>query len=492
MSLQFTILLIGLLLFTAVWTTKLSSRLNIPALLIFIALGMIAGSDITGFIRFDDAELAQLLGTVALIIILFEGGLQTAWKEVKTELSPSLSLATFGVFIATTIVAVASHYILGFSWANAFLLGAIVGSTDAAAIFSVLSGQSVRRKVGSTLELESGTNDPMAVFLTVFFLEFVTNPKEASLVSGLTSLVWEMVIGLLLGLFIGWIASTLLNRIDLSSSSFYPILLMSFAFLSFGIADTIHASGFLAVYVTAIYISNHELVYRQTLVRFTMSMAHLAQIGMFIVLGLLVFPKQLLDPQVILSSIALALILIFIARPVSVWLSLLPFNYSWQEKVFVSFAGLKGAVPIILATYPLVAGIDNAGMIFNIVFFTVLLSTLIQGSMLTFLADRLHLNETGSSTIQTVIEFMSIGKPNAEIIELTIPNSHPFVGEAISDIDLPQEFLITAIIRNDQIVTPRGDTIFEGRDQLLLLTPKHRIKTLKRFLFPQKEKTKKS
>ena len=484
MSLQLTILLIGVLLFAAVWTTKLSSRLNIPALLIFIALGMIAGSDITGFIRFDDAELAQLLGTVALIIILFEGGLQTAWKEVRHELAPSLSLATFGVFIATSIVAVASHYILGFSWANAFLLGAIVGSTDAAAIFSVLSGQPIRRKVGSTLEVESGTNDPMAVFLTVLFLEFVTNPEEASLLSGLGSLVWEMTMGLLIGLFIGWTASTLINRIDLSSSSFYPILLMSFAFLSFGLADTFHASGFLAVYVTAIYISNHELVYRQTLVRFTMSMAHLAQIGMFIVLGLLVFPKQLLDVQVILSSIALALILIFIARPLSVWVSLLPFRYSWQEKAFISFAGLKGAVPIILATYPLVADIENASMIFNIVFFTVLLSTLIQGSMLTFLAERLRLNETQTSSIHTVIEFMSIGKPNAEIIELTLPMSHPFIGTTISEIDLPQEFLITAIIRDDQIITPRGDTALEGNDQLLLLTPKHRIKTLKRFLFP--------
>ncbi|MEW8976673.1 MAG: potassium/proton antiporter, partial [Exiguobacterium sp.] len=348
--------------------------------------------------------LVQLLGTVALIIILFEGGLQTAWKEVRHELAPSLSLATFGVFIATSIVAVASHYILGFSWANAFLLGAIVGSTDAAAIFSVLSGQPIRRKVGSTLEVESGTNDPMAVFLTVLFLEFVTNPEEASLLMGLGSLVWEMSMGLLIGLFIGWTASTLINRIDLSSSSFYPILLMSFAFLSFGLADTFHASGFLAVYVTAIYISNHELVYRQTLVRFTMSMAHLAQIGMFIVLGLLVFPKQLLDIRVILSSVALALILIFIARPLSVWISLLPFRYSWQEKVFISFAGLKGAVPIILATYPLVADIENASMIFNIVFFTVLLSTLIQGSMLTFLSERLRLNETQTSAIHTVIE----------------------------------------------------------------------------------------
>ncbi|VWX33336.1 potassium/proton antiporter [Exiguobacterium oxidotolerans] len=485
MSLPSIILLIGSLLFIAVWTTKLSSRFNIPALLIFISLGMIAGSDVTGFIRFDDAELAQLFGTIALIVILFEGGLQTVWKDVKQELAPSLSLATFGVFIATTVVAVASHYILGFNWPNSFLLGAIVGSTDAAAIFSVLSGQSVRRKVGSTLEVESGTNDPMAVFLTVLFLEFVTNPQEASLLSGLFSLTWEMMIGLLLGLAIGWIASAVINRIDLSSSSFYPILLMSFGFLSFGIASAFSASGFLAVYVTAIYISNHELVYRQTLVRFTMSMAHLAQIGMFIVLGLLVFPKQLLDPQVILSSIALALILIFVARPLSVWLSLWPFKYSWREKVFISFAGLKGAVPIILATYPLVAGIDNASMIFNIVFFTVLLSTLIQGSLLSILADRLYLNETGSSTIQTVIEFMSIGKPNAEIIELTIPRHHPFIGKMISDIQLPQEFLITAIIRDDQIVTPRGDTVFEGNDQLLLLTPKHRIKTLKRFLFPK-------
>lgn len=485
MSLPSIILLIGSLLFIAVWTTKLSSRFNIPALLIFISLGMIAGSDVTGFIRFDDAELAQLFGTIALIVILFEGGLQTVWKDVKQELAPSLSLATFGVFIATTVVAVASHYILGFNWPNSFLLGAIVGSTDAAAIFSVLSGQSVRRKVGSTLEVESGTNDPMAVFLTVLFLEFVTNPQDASLLNGLFSLTWEMVIGLLLGLAIGWVASAVINRIDLSSSSFYPILLMSFGFLSFGIASAFSASGFLAVYVTAIYISNHELVYRQTLVRFTMSMAHLAQIGMFIVLGLLVFPKQLLDPQVILSSIALALILIFIARPLSVWLSLWPFKYSWREKVFISFAGLKGAVPIILATYPLVAGIDNASMIFNIVFFTVLLSTLIQGSLLSVLADRLQLNETGSSTIQTVIEFMSIGKPNAEIIELTIPRHHPFVGKMISDIQLPQEFLITAIIRDDQIVTPRGDTVFEANDQLLLLTPKHRIKTLKQFLFPK-------
>jgi len=482
MPLELTILLIGGLLFTAVWTTRLSNRFNFPALLIFISLGMVAGSDVTGFVNFDDAELAQLLGTIALIIILFEGGLQTDWRDVRNELSPSLSLATFGVFVATGIVAVASHYILGFNWTNSFLLGAIVGSTDAAAIFSVLSGQSVRRKISSTLELESGTNDPVAVFLTVFFLSLITDPEHTSLWSGVLLLVWEMAIGLVIGLTIGWVASTLINRIDLGSLSFYPIFLMSFAFLSFGLADTIHASGFLAVYVTAIYISNHELIYRQTLIRFTLSMAHLAQIGMFIVLGLLVFPKQLIAPAVIFPSIALALILIFVARPVSVWLSLLPFDYDWREKAFISIAGLKGAVPIILATYPLVAGIESANAIFNIVFFAVLLSTLIQGSALTWVAKRLELNEKETSVFNTVIEFMSIGKPNAEIIEVKLPAHHPFIGKTIAGVSLPDEFLVTAIIRNEKIVTPRGETVFEENDQLLLLTPKHCVKKLKQFL----------
>ncbi|HAB32723.1 MAG TPA: potassium/proton antiporter, partial [Exiguobacterium sp.] len=342
----------GTLLLIAIITTKFAVRLNVPTLILFVVVGIVAGSDVSGIINFGDFEQARLYGTMALVLILFDGGLHTKWTHFRKILPAALSLATIGVLATTGIIAFVAHYLLDFSWPVALLIGALVGSTDAAAVFSLLSGRPVDAKVKHTLEAESGTNDPMAVFLTILFTSFALAPESFSIDAGILSFIYEMGLGTLVGLAIGYLVTQLLNRIELPSSALYPTLLFSGALFSYGLATILHASGFLAVYLTGIWINNHDMIYRETLKRFSGSLSHLAEIGMFIMLGLLVFPKQLLDPRTLFVSAVIVLTLILLARPLAVVLSLLPFRYTVKEQSVITAAGLRGAVPIILATYP--------------------------------------------------------------------------------------------------------------------------------------------
>jgi len=371
------ILLASLLLIIGVLTTKFSSRLGVPALILFLAVGMIVGSDGLGFIYFDNANYAQLIGVLALIIILFEGGLQTRWNTVKSVLTPSLSLATIGVLLTTSIVAVAAKLIFDVSWFEAFLFGSIVGSTDAAAVFAVLKGQNIKARLGATLEAESGTNDPMAVFLTLLFIQFLTT-GGGNIFLSILLFFWQMGIGLLLGFIFGKVATFAINKINLDSSGLYPIFALAFALLTYSFAAFINASGLLAVYVAALVIGNSDLTYRTSIFRFNEGFAWMMQILMFIMLGLLVFPTQLFTFDVMLKGCLIAIVLLVVARPIAVFLSTIKMGFNFKEKIFLSWAGLRGAVPIVLATFPMLAGIENSQLIFNVVFFVVLTSALLR------------------------------------------------------------------------------------------------------------------
>ncbi|SDH83052.1 potassium/proton antiporter, CPA1 family [Alteribacillus persepolensis] len=480
-DIDYFVLLAALLLIVGVSVTKFSSRLGMPSLVLFILVGMLIGSDGLGIIYFDNAEQAQLVGIIALVIILFEGGMQTKWSTIRQVVWPSVSLATAGVLLTSLIVGFTAHYIVGLPWIEALLLGAIVGSTDAAAVFASLKERNISTKVGATMEAESGTNDPMAVFLTLTFIELITltEPNYWLLFS---SFFWQMGIGLVIGLLLGKVASISINHINLDSSGLYPIFTLSFALLTYSAASLLNASGFLAVYVAALIIGNSELTYRHSIFRFNEGFAWMAQILMFIILGLLAFPEQILSASVIGSGLLLSAVLILVARPVATFLSTIGMKYTLNEKIFLSWAGLRGAVPIVLATFAISADVESGQMIFNVVFFIVLTSALIQGSSLSFVAKKLGLSGPKKETPHHSLELISIGKANAEIIEFKTDENTPIVGQKLQDIEFPDSVLVSAIVRDENLVTPYGETEIKEDDFLYILVSRKEKNKLRKML----------
>ncbi|MBU8908781.1 potassium/proton antiporter [Desertibacillus haloalkaliphilus] len=480
-NLDYFILLGALLLIVGVLTTKFSSRLGVPALVLFIIVGMIAGSDGLGLIYFDNPQFAQLVGILALVIILFEGGLQTKWTTVRPVARPALLLATLGVLITTAVVAVAAKFVLGVTWLEGFLFGAIVGSTDAAAVFAALKGQNIKEKMGATLEAESGTNDPMAMFLTLAFIELIL-ADQPNFFLFISAFFWQMGIGLIIGLVLGKAASLAINKINLDSSGLYPVFALAFALLTYSVTAMIEASGLLAVYVAALVIGNTDLTYRHSIFRFNEGFAWMMQILMFVILGLLVFPGQLFTADIILKGLMLSAILIFAARPIAVFISTMFQKFSIKEKLFLSWAGLRGAVPIVLATFPMIAGLENSPLFFNVVFFVVLTSALIQGSTIPVFAERLNLTGPKRETPLHSLELVSIGKANAEIVEFEVNENASIVGQSLEEITFPQDVLINAIIRNGDLITPYGQTNIESEDILYILVSRKSKKALKKIL----------
>ncbi len=478
---EYFIFLIGLLFILGVLTTKFSSRIGVPVLILYIGLGMLVGSDGLNFIYFSDYSLAQHIGMLALVIILFEGGLQTKWSDIRPVIGPSISLATLGVILTSVIVAISAKFILDVSWLEGFLFGAIVGSTDAAAVFAVLKGQNIKAKIGSTLEAESGSNDPMAMILTISFIELITN-DQASYLMLIGSFFWQMVMGVVIGLAMGAIAVYSINKINLDSSGLYPVFALALALLTFSLADLTQASGLLAVYVAAVFVGNSEIAYRHSIFRFNEGFAWIAQILMFTILGLLVFPSDLFAWDIIWKGLVISLILILLARPAAVFLSTIKLNYSLNERLFLSWAGLKGAVPIVLATFPLVAGLENGQLFFNVVFFVVLISAAIQGSTISMFAEKLDLSGPKRTEPMHSLELVSIGKANAEMIEYEVNEKLDIIGKTLIDIDFPKNTSISAIIRDNQLVTPTGTTVIKENDILFILVSHKDKKHVKKLL----------
>jgi potassium/hydrogen antiporter len=477
--------LISVMLIIGVLATKFSSRLGLPALILFLVGGILLNQ----IIYFEDVQLTQFIGTLALIIILFDGGTQTKWGKIRPVLGPASSLATLGVFITTLITGVAAMYILDFSLLEGLLLGAIVGSTDAAAVFSVLGNKNFNKRLTATLEAESGSNDPMAVFLTVTLIEMIQIP-EMSIWSAIGSLFLQMGLGLLLGLALGKLTVMVINNIKLDTASLYPVLAMGAAVLTYAATDFVGGSGLLAVYVMAVLVGNSDLTYRFSILRFNEGFAWMMQIVMFTLLGMLVFPREI--KEVFWEGILVAIILMFVARPVAVFISMVFMKYNGKQKLFISWAGLKGAVPIVLATYPVVAGIESSNQIFNTVFFVVLISALVQGSTLTWLAEKLGL--IGEEDDENAsIELINLGNTDSEIMKLTMPKNSPAIGMSLIDLTLPENTLIIGITRNKKLLTPTGTSVIEKRDTLFVLCDnKDHRKEAKSALLGDTEKKKKA
>jgi len=471
------ILVAGILVVLGVASSKLSARLGVPVLVLFLLLGMLAGSEGIGGIEFTSFELAYAIGTLALALILFDGGLGTSMSAVRVSWKPAVLLATWGVFITAIITALAASWVLGLDLLQGLLLGSIVGSTDAAAVFGVLrsGGVGLPKRIAAVLEVESASNDPMAIFLTVGCIEVLLG--NVALGPGLLGLLAsQFLVGAICGLLGGMAVVWVVNRIELSAAGLYPVLVSACCMVIFGAAAWLGGSGFLAVYLAGIVIGNRPLVFQRGIRLFHDATAWFSQIVMFVVLGLLSFPSRLLAEAGDALLITAALVLV--ARPLAVLLSGVPFWFTWKESAFISWVGLKGAVPITLATFPLMYfGGENvphqlrdmAPLCFNVVFFIVVISAAIQGGSLTVVARWLGLERPRDPEPPVTLEISSLRHVNGEIVDYSIGEDSRAAGKRVRDLALPEGAVIAMIARGDQIVPPQGSTKILPNDHVILV-----------------------
>jgi len=453
----------GLVLLASIVGTRVASRVGFPSLLFFLLVGVVVGEDGLG-LQFDDVELARNIGTAALAVILVEGGLSTRFTDIRKVLAPAAALATIGVVISTVVTAVGAHLLLRIDWQLALLLGAIVSSTDAAAVFSVLRVLPLPQRVAGLLEAESGFNDASAAILVLMFsvVPFVFEPASA-----VTALVYELLGGSAIGLAVGYLGALALRRIALPASGLYPIAIFGLALVAFAAAGSAHASGFIAAYLAAVVLANKGLPHRSATRSFAEGVGWLAQIGLFVLLGLLVNPSELAGDLV--AAIVVGLVLLLLARPLSVVGSLAWFRVPWREQVFLSWAGLRGAVPIVLATFPVVAGVPDSHRLLNIVFMLVVVFTLVQGPSLRPIAHWLGLISR-ESTREIQVEAAPLDMLDAELLTMTVQAPSRLHNVTILELRLPDPAVITLIIRDGHTFVPIPDTRIETGDELLIVT----------------------
>lgn len=478
---DYLLLAAALFLLVGVFASKASSRLGIPALLLFLIVGMLAGSEGIGGIDFDNASLAQSVGVVALIFILYSGGLDTDWQSVRPILPQGLTLATVGVFITAVVVALFATYVLGFNWYAALLLGSIVSSTDAAAVFSVLrsKGVGLQGTLRPLLELESGSNDPMAIFLTTAVIGLMADPTS-SVLQLVPSFLQQMVVGGLAGFLLGRGMVFIINRLNLEYEGLYTVLSVGLVLLVYAVSLLLGGNGFLAVYLAGVVVGSRTVLHLRSLMRFHDGLAWLMQIVMFLALGLLVFPSRVV--AVTGQGLLLSAVLIFIARPVSVFLCLLPFRQPLAHSALVGWVGLRGAVPIVLATFPLLAGIEQADTIFNLVFFIVLTSVLIQGSTIPLVARWLKVDAPLRARRRAPLEMDYVEGMDGELFEIELPPNSPAAGRRLFELKLPAGVLLALIGRDTTYLIPGGGTELEAGDVLYLLADQETLPKVQELL----------
>jgi cell volume regulation protein A len=484
------ILVAGLLLGVSILATAITPRLGVPLLLVFLVVGMLAGEEGPGGIRFNDYGFANLAGTLALAVILFDGGMRTSISHFRTALWPSVSLASLGVLITAGITGGFAAWLLDLSWAEGLLIGAIVGSTDAAAVFALLSARAVslNTRVTATLETESGTNDPMAVFLTLAVLGYLSQPDTYAWSDALLFLAQQMGLGTAFGLFGGWALTQALNRLDLNDS-LYPLMALSGGLLVFGLTAQLDGSGFLAVYIAGLWMGSRRVHAMPNIRRFHDGVAWLAQIGMFVILGLLVTPSNLL--LVAVPGLLIALVMILLARPIAVWLCLLPFRYPTREQVYIAWVGLRGSVPIVLATYPLLAGVENAALFFNIAFFIVLVSLMIQGWSLAPVARLLDLYVPSTSARIHRVDVDLPGAKDHEIVSYRVPKLSALTGLTVKELPLSDRVRVVAVTRQNKLLPFRHWGELRDGDTVTLLCERAELEALDKIFETSRKPMKK-
>jgi cell volume regulation protein A len=458
-----TVLIAGALMAFALLASFLASRIRLPGLVLFLAIGMLVGSDALGLVEFGDYELARDLGLIALALILFEGGLAAGFGEIKPVLRTSLLLATVGTLMTAVVTGLAAAWLFDLTTLEGMLLGSIVASTDAAAVFAVLRGSGLRRRLARTLEGEAGFNDPIAALLVIGFIDWIQKPDYGPLdMAGL--LVVELGIGLAVGLAIGWLALQGFRRLDFEAPGLYPVASVTAAALSFGLADVAHGSGLLAVYLTGMVLGTARIPAKRSVVTFHGGLAWVAQLSMFLMLGLLVFPSQFGD--VWLEGTALALVLALVARPFATFLTTIGSGFTLPERTMLGWAGLRGAIPVVFATFAVTEGVKDGVELFNIVFFAVLLSTVLQGISIEPVARLLGVTTSRPALPQPLAETGTIRALGAEVLEYPVASDDAAAGARIRDLGLPRDALVNVIVRGERALPPRGSTRIEAGDRL--------------------------
>jgi cell volume regulation protein A len=460
------ILIAGTLLAGGLIASLVAVRLRVPALVLFLGLGMIVGSDVTGWIYFDDYELARSVGVIALSLILFEGGLAAGFREIRPVLRPAITLAFAGTILTAVIAGLAAAWLFDFSTLEGLLLGSILAATDSAAIFSILRGSTLRRRVARTLEGEAGLNDPVAVLLVLGFIDWIDKPGYG-LLDMVGLFAGQFAIGGAVGLAVGWLGVQGLSRAKLASGGLYPVASLTAAALAYGAADSLGGSGFLSVYLAGLVLGSAAIPAKRTIAAFHDGLAWIAQLGMFFTLGLLIFPSQLGD--IAFKGSVLALIVVFVARPAATFLATLTERFNAAERLALGWGGLRGAVPVVLATFPVIEGIPHSLEFFNIVFFAVLLSTVLQGSTFEPLARWLGVTTSEPALPRPLAESGTIRGLGAEVVEYPVLQDDAIVGLAVRELGLPREALVNVIVRDNEAIPPRGSTRIAAGDRLHIL-----------------------
>ncbi|WP_166354635.1 potassium/proton antiporter [Phytoactinopolyspora limicola] len=460
-------LLVGaLVLVAAVLAVRASVRFGLPTLVLYLLLGVALGESGLG-IQFHDPNLAQALAYAALIVILAEGGLTTRWDDVRPAMAAGVSLATVGVGVSTAIIAVVGHYVLGLDWIVAILLGAVFAPTDAAAVFSTLRRIPLTKRMSSTLEAESGLNDAPTIVLVVLVSTGQAGDYGVVLAGLLVG--YQLVAGAAIGIVLGWLGSTLLRRIALPAPGLYPLMIMTITVLAYALGAAAQASGFAAVYLAALVLGNSRLPHRAATRSFAEGVAWLAQIGLFVMLGLLSSPAQM--PEAFVAAVAAGAVLTFVARPISVWVATVAFRLRLREQLFLSWAGLRGAVPVVLATIPLAEGVADAEWLFAVVFIVAVLFTLLQAPALPWLANRLDV-ASGADARDAELESAPLERVEADLIQVRIPEGSKLHGVTIAELRLPRGVTVPLLVRGSETAVPDSETPLRHGDEVLIVAPR--------------------
>jgi len=462
------ILLFALLIIAAVFSARVGSRFGIPLLIVFLGVGMLFGSDALKLIYFDDAGLTRRVADVLLIFIIFEGGFQTKRAAFRSVIGPALTLATFGVLATALILGALIHLLTDFGLVNSLLIGSIISSTDAAAVLMITRQTPLRSRISTTLEVESAANDPMAILLTVAFIEAATG-GTANAPRFAADILWKFGGGVAVGFAGGWLSRVLFDRLGSENRGYYYVLGIAAPLLCYGLADAVGANGIIAVFFGAYRLGNADFAFKRGVNHFIEGIAAFCNVALFLMLGLLVFPSRL--GPIWQEGAAIALLLIFAARPAALLLGTLFFKYEWKERVFMAWGGIKGAVPIVLATYPAAYGIDPEGRIFNIVFFAVLLTCVLQGSTLGSLARLLKLTVPRKQRSPYSVELHATRRSDIDLFDLEIGPDSAAVGTRIADLRLPPETLISSIVRGEKLILPKGSTVLAAGDLISVMAP---------------------